>query len=64
MKNLRADASAKVQVLADKFEAQARAATGEERERLWAKMAEIWPAYNDYASKTDREIPVIVLERS
>ena len=64
MKNLREDAGAKVQVAADKFDAQARTATGEERDRLWARMAEIWPAYNDYASKTDRDIPVVVLERS
>ena len=64
MKNLREDAGAKVQVAADKFEARARTATGDERDRLWARMAEIWPAYEDYASKTDRLIPVVVLERS
>ena len=64
MKNLREDPSAKVQVAADKFEARARTASGDERDRLWARMAEIWPAYEDYAAKTDRQIPVIVLERS
>jgi len=64
MKNLREDPEARVQVAADKFDARARAATGEERDRLWAHMAEIWPAYEDYATKTDREIPVVVLERS
>ena len=64
MKNLREDAGAKVQVAADEFEARARTATGDERDRLWAQMAEIWPAYEDYASKTDRLIPVVVLERS
>jgi deazaflavin-dependent oxidoreductase (nitroreductase family) len=64
MKNLREDPGAKVQVAADKFEARARTATGEERDRLWARMAEIWPAYEDYATKTDRLIPVVVLERS
>ena len=64
MKNLREDPEARVQVAADKFDARARAATGEERDRLWARMAEIWPAYEDYATKTDREIPVVVLERS
>jgi proline iminopeptidase len=64
MKNLREDAGAKVQVAADKFDARARTATGEERDRLWARMAEIWPSYEDYAKKTDRLIPVVVLERS
>ena len=64
MKNLREDPRAKVQVAADKFDARARTATGEERDRLWARMAEIWPAYEDYATKTDRQIPVVVLDRS
>ena len=64
MKNLREDAGAKVQVAADKFDAQARTATGEERDRLWEQMAGIWPSYEDYAKKTDRQIPVVVLERS
>ncbi|HEV8276030.1 MAG TPA: nitroreductase/quinone reductase family protein, partial [Streptosporangiaceae bacterium] len=35
---------------------------GAERERLWELMAKIWPAYNDYQRKTDRRIPVVVLE--
>ena len=64
MKNLREDPEASVQVAADKFDARARAATGEERDRLWTRMAEIWPAYEDYATRTDRLIPVVVLERS
>ncbi|MEP6954842.1 MAG: nitroreductase family deazaflavin-dependent oxidoreductase [Solirubrobacteraceae bacterium] len=63
MKNLREDDHAKVQVAADKFDARARTATGEERDRLWGRMAEIWPSYEDYAMKTDRQIPVVVLER-
>ena len=36
---------------------------GEERERLWTAMNEIWPHYDEYQAKTDREIPVVVLER-
>ncbi len=53
-----------VQVKADRFQAKARTATAEERPELWELMAERWPAYNDYKQKTDREIPVVVLERS
>jgi hypothetical protein len=34
---------------------------GAERERLWALMREVWPAYDEYQTKTDREIPVVVL---
>jgi hypothetical protein len=42
---------------------RASTAAGEERERLWALMAEVWPAYEDYRARTDREIPVVVLTR-
>ncbi len=53
-----------VQVKADRFRARARTATAEERPELWELMAERWPQYNDYQKKTDREIPVVVLERA
>ncbi len=63
-KNLAEDPGARVQVGADEFPARARTATGEERERLWKRMAGIWPSYDDYRAKTDRLIPVVVLGRS
>ena len=62
--NLAADPAVYVQVKADRFPARARTAEGDERERLWKRMAEIWPAYDDYRQKTEREIPVVVLERA
>jgi deazaflavin-dependent oxidoreductase (nitroreductase family) len=62
--NLQADPDVEVQVLADRFRARARTATREERPRLWARMAEIWPQYESYQRKTEREIPVVVLERA
>jgi deazaflavin-dependent oxidoreductase (nitroreductase family) len=52
-----------VQVGADRYQARARTAAGEERAKLWDALAAVWPAYNEYAKKTDREIPVVVLER-
>ncbi|MGP3954073.1 nitroreductase family deazaflavin-dependent oxidoreductase [Streptomyces sp. 7N604] len=61
--NLQQDSEVKVQVKADKFTARARTAAGEERAKLWEKMAAVWPDYNEYRKKTDREIPVVVLER-
>ncbi|WP_425386954.1 nitroreductase family deazaflavin-dependent oxidoreductase [Amycolatopsis benzoatilytica] len=61
--NLQENPEVGVQVRADKFTARARTATGEERARLWEKLAKVWPAYNEYQTKTDREIPVVVLER-
>jgi deazaflavin-dependent oxidoreductase (nitroreductase family) len=35
---------------------------GPERDRLYAYMAEVWPAFIDYEKKTDRKIPIVVLE--
>ncbi len=52
-----------VQIKSDKFRARARDAQGEERDRLWTMMNGIWPHYDEYQTKTDREIPVVVLER-
>ena len=52
-----------VQIKGDKFRAIARTADGEERERLWRLMNEVWPHYAEYQEKTEREIPVVVLER-
>jgi deazaflavin-dependent oxidoreductase (nitroreductase family) len=51
-----------VQVKGEKFEARARVAAGDERERLWGVMAAIWPDYDSYQTKTEREIPVVVLD--
>jgi proline iminopeptidase len=61
--NLVAHPEVEVQVVAERFRAKARTATGEERVELWKKMALIYPPYNAYQAKTDREIPVVVLER-
>jgi deazaflavin-dependent oxidoreductase (nitroreductase family) len=61
--NLRDDPDVEVQVMGERFRARARTANGEERARLWPVMAGIWPHYDEYQTKTDREIPVVVLER-
>jgi len=53
-----------VQVLAAKFTAHAYTASLEEKPRLWALMAAIWPGFTYYQSKTEREIPVVVLTPS
>ena len=42
--------------------AVARVATGEERARIWAKQKADQPQFAEYEQKTDREIPVVVLE--
>ena len=50
-------------MLDEVFLARARTAEGEERERLWQLVNQQWPDYDSYQTKTDREIPVVVLER-
>ena len=62
--NLVSDPNVEVQVKGDRFKARARTAEGEERERLWKLMTATWPQYDEYQAKTDREIPVVVLERA
>jgi len=62
-RNLTKTPNVGLQVGDEVFPARARTALGEERERLWRKANEVWPHYDEYARKTDREIPVVVLER-
>jgi deazaflavin-dependent oxidoreductase (nitroreductase family) len=61
--NLLADPQATIEVKDETIPVTATTAEGEERSRLWSLMAEVWPAYDDYQKKTDREIPVVILTR-
>jgi len=61
--NLQASPEATIEVLGETVPVRASTVEGEERARLWKLMAEVWPAYDDYQTKTDREIPVVVLSR-
>lgn len=63
-KNLVANPAVQVQVRGERFAARARSANADEKPGLWKLMAGIWPAYDDYQTKTDRPIPVVILERS
>lgn len=62
--NLQANPEVEVQVLGERFTARARTAGPQEKPSMWETMLAAWPAYEDYQSKTDREIPVVVLARS
>jgi deazaflavin-dependent oxidoreductase (nitroreductase family) len=62
-KNLEADPDAEIQVKAELIPVRARTAGGDERARLWGLMTEVWPAYDEYQQRTEREIPVVVFER-
>ena len=63
-KNLMAQPDVEVQIKGDKFKARARTATPAEKPALWQHMIEVWPDYDVYQTRTDREIPIVVLERS
>lgn len=62
-RNIEANPEVQVQVKGDRYTARARTATPQEKPDMWRTMAATWPAYDEYQSKTDREIPVVVLER-
>jgi deazaflavin-dependent oxidoreductase (nitroreductase family) len=61
--NLVANPEVTIQVRAEEIPVTATTAEGEERARLWPLMVEVWPSYEDYAAKTEREIPVVVFTR-
>lgn len=62
--NLQANPEVEVQIKGDVFKAAARTATPPEKPELWREMVGHWPAYDEYQASTDREIPVVILERA
>jgi deazaflavin-dependent oxidoreductase (nitroreductase family) len=62
--NLLANRSATVEVGSDSFDVNVSVAAGEERERLFNQQSQVMPQFADYAQKTTRQIPVVVLERA
>jgi deazaflavin-dependent oxidoreductase (nitroreductase family) len=59
--NLQADPHATIQVKGERLDVTARTASPEEKPRLWAIMQDVWPNYDVYQSRTDRDIPVVIL---
>lgn len=62
-RNMLRNPHVEVQIKGERFHAHPRVAEGEERQRLWTQMNRMWRHYDEYQTKTDREIPVVVLER-
>ena len=62
-RNLSANRRVTVELPGETFQAQARVADGDERDRLYRAQADLMPNFDEYAEKTDRLIPVVVLER-
>ena len=61
--NLEANPTVTVQDRGDVFKAVARTASDEEKKTLWPIMTTEWPAYDEYQTRTERPIAVVVLER-
>jgi deazaflavin-dependent oxidoreductase (nitroreductase family) len=61
--NLVANPDVSVQVGPDRFDARARVLEGDDRDALWASIVEETPQMKTYQDATERQIPVIVLER-
>lgn len=59
--NLQHKPEAEVQVKAERFAVTARTAGPDEKPRLWRIVTDVWPNYDVYQTRTDREIPVVVL---
>jgi len=62
--NLMANPDTTVEVGDREVRVKAEEADAAEKTRLWQKMVEIYPAYDDYQKKTEREIPLLVLHPS
>jgi deazaflavin-dependent oxidoreductase (nitroreductase family) len=60
--NLRANPRVRVEIGREERDVVARVAQGDERHRLWEAQKKVTPGFADYEAKTDRQIPVIVLE--
>ena len=61
-RNLSANPEVEIQVKGDKLRARARTATPAEKAEMWPIMTKEWPDYDDYQTKTDRDIPIVVVE--
>ena len=51
----------KVEIKGSRTPVRARRATPEERDRLWPELLEMWPAWEAYTERTDREFPILIL---
>lgn len=60
--NLRANPDTTVQVGSQQIAVHARVATQAERTRLWPRVVELYGGYEDYQERTEREIPLVILE--
>ena len=63
-RNLVANPEVTVEIGTEKYHGRARVAEGVERDRLFRAQADMMPNFDEYATKTTRVIPVVVIERA
>ncbi len=61
-RNLTENPEVRIQVGAEVLQGRARTATSDERAAYWPLMVKHWPSYDEYQTKTSREIPIVVIE--
>jgi deazaflavin-dependent oxidoreductase (nitroreductase family) len=61
--NLREMDETEVELPGERRHVSVRVAGDEERAELWPRVVEIWPDYANYQRRTDRQIPLVILER-
>jgi deazaflavin-dependent oxidoreductase (nitroreductase family) len=62
--NLAKNPGVEIQVMDTTIAGTARTARPDEKPALWQKMATLFPNYNEYQAKTEREIPLVIIEPS
>lgn len=60
--NLKANPDTTVQVGTERRPVHARVASAQERKRLWPKVVDVYSGYDGYQRRTEREIPLVILE--
>jgi deazaflavin-dependent oxidoreductase (nitroreductase family) len=61
--NLVAHPQAELQDGPQRWDVTAREITGDEKALWWTRATDVWPAFDEYQKKTDRQIPIFLLER-
>jgi deazaflavin-dependent oxidoreductase (nitroreductase family) len=61
-RNLEADPEVLLQIGRETTKRRARLASADEKRRLWPQLVAMYPDYDDYQARTERDIPVVILE--
>ena len=61
-RNLEASPDVEIQIGAEKRRMRARTASAEEKAALWPRLVAVYRDYDDYQARTDRDIPVVILD--